>query len=118
MAPYKVGSVDVKTRDACKTSIPQLDPKTIELPAGHRKRPNCRPLDADTVFHQDHALTLRDGTKIYADIFRPKSEAKVPAIMMWGPYGKTGKGVLNLHSMPLRAGIPETRLSGYEDFEG
>jgi hypothetical protein len=37
---------------------------------------------------------------------------------MWGPYGKTGTGVLNLHSMLLRAGIPEIQLSSYEDFEG
>lgn len=53
-----------------------------------------------------------------ADIYRPKTETKVPAIMMWGPYGKSGSGILNIDLFPLRAGILEEKLSGYEDFEG
>ncbi|KAI4944778.1 hypothetical protein J4E91_008465 [Alternaria rosae] len=118
MAHFKIGSVDVKFRDAFKQNIPSLDQRTTELPPGHRKQPTYRPLTTTTIFDQDQALTLRDGTVIYADIFRPKTDEKVPAIVMWGPYGKTGMGMLNVHAMPLRAGIPETQLSGYEDFEG
>ncbi|KAL1792352.1 hypothetical protein ACET3X_008859 [Alternaria dauci] len=118
MTLSKTNPVDIKFRDAFSHNIPPLDPKTTELPDGHRKQPTYRPLTTATIFDQDQALTLRDGTKIYADIFRPKTDQKVPAIVMWGPYGKTGTGVLNIHSMPLRAGIPETQLSGYEDFEG
>lgn len=118
MAQFKIGSVDVKFRDAFKQNIPPLDQRTTELPPGHRKQPTYRPLTTTTIFDQDQALTLRDGTVIYADIFRPKTDEKVPAIVMWSPYGKTGTGMLNIHTMPLRAGIPEPQLSGYEDFEG
>jgi hypothetical protein len=90
------------------------------------------------VFERDQTLRLRDGTKIYADIYRPTNETVVPAIMVWGPYGKSGSGGfesgfiaraymltlrlqtghLNLGSFPLRVGVAESRLSGYENFEG
>lgn len=118
MASSNTSPVDIKFRDAFSHNIPPLSPKTNELSAGHRKQPTCRPLTTATIFDQDQVLILRDGTKIYADIFRPRTDQKVPAIVMWGPYGKTGTGMLNINSMPLRAGIPETQLSGYEDFEG
>jgi len=118
MTTIKIGSVDVKFLDAVKQNIPPLNQRTTELPPGHRKQPTYRPFTTTTIFDQDQALTLRDGTAIYADVFRPKTDEKVPAIVMWGPYGKTGTGMLNIHGMPLRAGIPETQLSGYEGFEG
>ncbi|KAI4940683.1 hypothetical protein J4E86_010655 [Alternaria arbusti] len=118
MTSIKIGSVDVKFLDAVKQNIPPLNQRTTELPPGHRKQPTFRPFATTTIFDQDQAVTLRDGTVIYADVFRPKTDEKVPAIVMWGPYGKTGTGMLNIHGMPLRAGIPETQLSGYEGFEG
>ncbi|GAB1216248.1 hypothetical protein ATERTT37_005457 [Aspergillus terreus] len=63
-------------------------------------------------------VDLRGGTEIRVDIYRPKTEKKVPAIIMWGPYGKSGNGMLNLKSFPSRAGVPKAKLSGYECFEG
>lgn len=118
MAPFKVGSVDVKMRDASRPQAPPATPSSTTLPAGHKKRPDCRALMSPIIFDKHQILTLRDGTKIRADIFRPVGDETVPAIVMWGPYGKSGTGLLNLHSAPLRAGIPANRLSGYEDFEG
>lgn len=118
MAPFKVGSVDVKMRDAIPMEGPLATPKTTELPAGHKKREDCRPLPCTMVFESDQILTMRDGVKIRADIFRPMMEDRVPTIVMWGPYGKSGSSLLNIHTVPLRAGIPSERLSGYEDFEG
>lgn len=61
---------------------------------------------------------MRDGVTIRADIYRPTDSGPVPAIIIWGPYGKSGSGPLNLASFPLRCGIPESALSGYESFEG
>ncbi len=37
---------------------------------------------------QDVQVTLRDGTKIYTDIFRPEGETGVPAIVSWSYFGK------------------------------
>ncbi|KAL3460183.1 X-Pro dipeptidyl-peptidase C-terminal non-catalytic domain-containing protein [Aspergillus heterothallicus] len=118
MAPFKVGGIDVPMRDTVRSHGPPATPKTFELPAGHKRRPDCRALPSPIVVNQDQIVTLRDGATIRADIYRPKIDIKVPAIVMWGPYGKSGSGPLNIGPMPGRAGIPAERLSGYEDFEG
>ncbi|KAJ5370561.1 Alpha/Beta hydrolase protein [Penicillium cataractarum] len=99
-------------------AYPGFHPSVTLLPVGHKRRENSRALHEPMVFERDQTLCLRDGTKIYADIYRPVNETAVPAIMVWGPYGKSGSGNLNLSSFPLRVGIAENRLSGYESFEG
>jgi len=45
-------------------------------------------LPCDMVFERDVALTMRDGTTIYTDVFRPVGEGRHPAIVAWSPYGK------------------------------
>ncbi|KAJ5620590.1 Alpha/Beta hydrolase protein [Penicillium lagena] len=99
-------------------AYPGFYPSVTELPVGHKRRENSRPLHEPMIFERDQTLRLRDGTKIFADIYRPTNETLVPAIMVWGPYGKSGSGRLNLSSFPMRAGVAENRLSGYESFEG
>ncbi len=39
----------------------------------------------------DAAVTMRDGIKIYIDIYRPDKEGKYPVLIAWGPYGKHGR---------------------------
>lgn len=36
----------------------------------------------------DATIVLRDGVRIYADIYRPRVEEPVPVVLAWGPYGK------------------------------
>ncbi|KAF9880406.1 x-pro dipeptidyl-peptidase c-terminal non-catalytic domain-containing protein [Colletotrichum karsti] len=119
MAPYYVNSIKVLQ---CPINRPAWDhpkePSRVDLPAGSRKTPEARPLPCDIILEKDHFLTLRDGVRIRADIYRPKTEEKVPAVLMWSPYGKSGEGNLNLDKVPLRAGVPLSQLSGYESFEG
>jgi predicted acyl esterase len=38
----------------------------------------------------DVAVTMRDGEKIYANVFRPEREGKYPVLIGWSPYGKHG----------------------------
>lgn len=40
------------------------------------------------VCEQDQAIVLRDGTTIYADIYRPAAETPVPVILAWSYFGK------------------------------
>ena len=40
------------------------------------------------IIERDVVMTLRDGTKLYADVFRPADERPVPPIIAWTPYGK------------------------------
>lgn len=98
--------------------IPAPQPGTTTLPAGHLKSPGSRALPTSIIFDRDVEIPLRDGVRLRADVFRPNSDTKVPALIVWGPYGKTGSSPLNLHVMPGRAGVEQSRLSGYESFEG
>lgn len=93
--------------------------KTV-LAKGHTKAEGYRAFSVDTIFDRDVAITVRDGSRLYTDIFRPVSSdhAAVPAILPWSPYGKTGTGPQNYDFMaPFRAAIPRERTSGYEKFE-
>ena len=40
------------------------------------------------VFEQDVMIPMRDGTKLAANIFRPKTDGRLPVILMRSPYGK------------------------------
>jgi hypothetical protein len=42
------------------------------------------------IIERDVAVTLRDGVRIYIDLFRPADEQPVPPLIAWGPYGKHG----------------------------
>ncbi|MFH1153675.1 MAG: CocE/NonD family hydrolase [Pseudomonadota bacterium] len=54
---------------------PPLNPRTYEAAEG-------------IICEQDVAVTLRDGSVIYADIYRPKGQTKIPAIISWSYFGK------------------------------
>lgn len=40
------------------------------------------------ICEQDVPVTLRDGTTIYADIYRPEGETRIPVIVSWSMFGK------------------------------
>lgn len=96
---------------------PGFRPEELRLKAGSIVRAGARPLSCDIHVRRDVAVPLRDGRVIYVDIFTPTDDAPRPAIVGWGPYGKRN-GVIMLDDIPARAGIPLSRLSGLEMFEG
>ncbi|OHE90871.1 hypothetical protein CORC01_13816 [Colletotrichum orchidophilum] len=119
MAPLIVNNIEVIQTPTNPPAWPEPKaPSRVELSAGSQKTPDHRPLPCDIILERDQPLTLRDGTRIRVDIFRPKTDEKIPAILMWAPYGKTDTGTLNLDKIPLRCGVPLSKLSGYESFEG
>ncbi|KAJ5381027.1 uncharacterized protein N7496_003455 [Penicillium cataractarum] len=89
------------------------------LPRGHVKEPGFQAFKVDVVWERDRAIPMRDSITLYGDVFRPAGDEKVPAIIPWSPYGKSGTGALTYDIMgPWRIGIPYEHLSGYETFEG
>lgn len=135
----KVGSIEVlqcPVKDP-ESSDPRYDgpePSFTILEKGFRKDPDAAAFQAATIFEKDVKLSLRDGVKIRADIFRPNDDVKVPALIAWSPYGKTGRGMsmtprtrsielkvyaghFNLDVVPGRVGVPKSRVSGFEKFE-
>jgi predicted acyl esterase len=94
-----------------------FQPGRTVLPAGSTYSNNGRALPCDIVLDRDVELTLRDGTRIYADVFRPATDEPLPAILAWSPYGKQG-GIWKYDTIPGRAGVAESATSGLEKFEG
>ena len=61
------------------TVFAKFDPSTTLLAAGFQTTPQFAPLPVDIVFERDTAVTLRDGTAIYVDVFRPAGNKQVRA---------------------------------------
>jgi predicted acyl esterase len=61
---------------------------TEVLPKGWQMRPgNSRALPCAIVADHHTQIVMRDGCRIYCDIYRPHNAEKVPAILAWSPYG-------------------------------
>lgn len=91
--------------------------KRVLLPNGWR-RENRLPLRCAIVWDKDVPVTMRDGTTLRVDIFRPASKEmdRLPALVPWSPYGKTGSGLLMTKEYPY-IGVPGSHTSGLEKFE-
>ena len=64
----------------------------------------------------DVAVPMRDGTKIYIDIFRPgNASGKLPTLMTWSPYGKHGLKTLDMFP---GTGVPKGTVSKHAVWEG
>ena len=80
--------------DNPRSGYPGFNPHTEILPEGYRLQEGRRPLPCQMICQQDVTITMRDGTKLYADIYRPVDQKPVPAILCWGAWGKRGKGLV------------------------
>ena len=117
----------VRTRPAASVDLPEARYKgfrpgtTTVLRAGFRYQRGALPLPCDIMRDKDVALRMRDGTTIYADVFRPMTESPVPAIVNWAPYGKGDTGFWTLDNkkmFPNRFGIRRSAVSGLQSWEG
>ena len=121
---------DIPNRTPACAYIPFGYSKEI-LPKGWQKTKENKALDLDIVFEKDVEVTLRDGVRvkiqflklsdheIYIDIYRPKDiNEKIPIIIPYSPYGKGGGGANLMDVVPYRVGVPKSRQSGLEKFEG
>lgn len=88
-----------------KMPVAPLDPKTYLYREG-------------VLCEQDVEIVLSDGIKLYADIYRPTGEEKVPVILCWSLYGKQ-----QIKTMPTPDGewnicaVPEGAVSNATKFE-
>jgi predicted acyl esterase len=92
------------------------------LPRGWKATNSSRALSTDIQVDHDVELRLRDGCRIYADVYRPANSSRdhqVPAILSWSPFGKKFNGMQFLKIMtPFNMGVKDVDLSGLEKFEG
>jgi uncharacterized protein len=66
------------------------------------------------ICEQDVAVTLRDGTIIYTDIYRPVGATNIPAIISWSPFGKRPGDV---ETEWQTMGVPPGTISRMAKFE-
>ncbi|GHJ89975.1 hypothetical protein NliqN6_6377 [Naganishia liquefaciens] len=79
----------------------------------------CKTLTSDILVEHDVELVVRDGAKLYADIYRPaNSDEKIPIVISWSPYGKKYNGISMLPVCTWKCGVVPGDLSGLEKFEG
>lgn len=98
--------------------LSEYKPGTQTLEEGFQLAPMFAPLPVEIIFERDVPVALRDGVTIYADIFRPAGNDKVPVLVAWSPYGKaqgTTPEVIGLYGM---LGMNVGTMSGLAKFEG
>ncbi|MBN2075261.1 MAG: CocE/NonD family hydrolase [Dehalococcoidales bacterium] len=109
----KAQPLDTKNRgiELQTSSKIEFKPGTTVLKTGTTFIEGGVALPCNIVWHRDVGVKMRDGTTIYADIFLPAGNEKVPAILSWSPYGKTVP-------QPAPPGVDPGAVSGLQKFEG
>lgn len=90
-------------------------------PAGYQENDMTCPLPCDMRVLKNQALPMRDGVRLYCDVFMPVTEEPLPAILNWTPFGKSyeydhadGAGYMMMKDGTL----PMNYISGFSTFEG
>ncbi|KAL4803983.1 alpha/beta-hydrolase [Aspergillus unguis] len=90
------------------------------LPKGWNKY-RSRALPCDILVEHDVEITVRDGARLYCDVYRSPDTGplnRVPALLGFSPFGKKFSGLCMLNMMtPWNVGVPDGHLSGLEKFE-
>ncbi|SCZ87303.1 BZ3500_MvSof-1268-A1-R1_Chr2-2g04769 [Microbotryum saponariae] len=77
------------------------------------------PLTSDILLQHDLPLVMRDGAKLYCDVYKPAdAKGPIPCLVMWSPYGKRYSSINMLPVTTWKCGIQSKDLSGWEKFEG
>jgi predicted acyl esterase len=74
-----------------------------------------RTVEKGMIIERNVAVSMRDGLRLYADVFRPLDERPGPTIVVWTPYGKHWYGALEKDP---NTAVREDMLSQYATFEG
>jgi uncharacterized protein len=88
------------------------------IPPAQGGYPGFNPRSVKTrgmLIEYDAAIMLRDGKKLFVDIYRPEREAKYPVIVAWGPYGKHGR---LKNGEPVNSGLDNTPFNQFTAYEG
>ena len=74
-----------------------------------------RTVEQGMIIERNVVVKMRDGLRLYADVFRPADERPGPPIVVWTPYGKHWYGALEKDP---NTAVREDMLSHYATFEG
>ena len=96
--------------------------ESVVLPAGYVHIEGARPTVCDIRLDRDAAIPMRDGCILRADIFRPTTDEKVPAILCSSIFGKNGSYfnydvLAKMTGHPNRMDVPVGTTSELNMFE-
>ena len=100
MAGQKFEMIFEKGKPPSEAGYPGLKPRTEKAEG--------------MIIEYDVAVPMRDGAKIYIDVYRPEAEGKYPPIICWGPYGKHG---LIKYASLGNTGLNDNDFNQYTKFE-
>jgi uncharacterized protein len=82
-------------------------------------RDGAKALESDIRIDHDVEIVVRDGCRLYVDIYRPADfPEKIPAIVGWSCYGKKYSALDMLPMTVWQCCVRKEDLSGIEKFEG
>ena len=99
-----------------KANYPGFEPGKTIIPKGFQKKPGAMTAPCDIEFHRDVPLVLRDGVRIYVDVFRPVTDEKIPVLINSTIFGKAGS-YMYLDQIPNRARVLPEWTSGFQSWE-
>src|SRR5579863_8849132 len=118
------GKTEIERIAAMTSFIPGVAPEKggLEIYPGQDIPPLKHQVfrDAGMVIERDIAVTMRDGVKIYIDLYRPESmeNGKVPVIIGWSPYGKFINGLISYARGKVKYSAGQvSKYSNYEFFD-
>ncbi len=78
--------------------------------------PRTERIERGILAERDMEVPMRDGVKLYVDVYRPDSAQKVPALVAWSPYGKHAPS--GYERFFRNGGVNPEWTSKYSAFEG
>jgi predicted acyl esterase len=99
--------------DTPRARFPSTFPSgTFTLKNGTVRRDGAKVLTCDIVLERDVEVVLRDGTKMYTNVFRPTGGGQYPVIFGWSPYGNEFGGQWQVISLYTRVSLrPRSNVS-------
>ncbi|MBC6308527.1 CocE/NonD family hydrolase [Listeria sp. FSL L7-1582] len=94
-----------------------FETKEVILKKGQLIAEGFKPLTCDIKMFKDVPVKLRDGITIYTDIYLPITDATVPTLIAWSPYGKSAGTAPRYKNLFNMLGMGNAWNSGLTKFE-
>lgn len=117
--PVQVATKRIETPKVGENGYAGFQPGKSEVLKSGSNPFDAKPLKSDIQIDHDVEIVVRDGVRLYIDVYRPAgSTEKVPAVLSWSFYGKKYSALDMLPICVWNCCVPRSDLSGLEKFEG
>ncbi|ETS78903.1 hypothetical protein PFICI_08756 [Pestalotiopsis fici W106-1] len=117
--PVQVATKRIETPKLGENGYAGFQPGKSEVLKSGSNPFDAKPLKSDIQIDHDVEIVVRDGARLYIDVYRPAgSTEKVPAVLSWSFYGKKYSALDMLPICVWNCCVPRSDLSGLEKFEG